>query len=107
MGEDTSVCEKSVKVVETVAVLMATSDSLKTNRHTEPAHSVPSPRDEDNFIVDGFDFSTGVSICLAMDEELDDLGHKGKNGVDESAALFKMTQTTDSPQGELSWVCIW
>ena len=69
---------------------------------TEPSQSLPL---EDNFIVDGFDFSTGVSICLAMDEELED---SGENGVDGTAELFKRMQTTaDSPQGESSeWVIV-
>ena len=63
--------------------------------HTEPLRPIASLQDEDNFIVDGFDFSTGVSICLAMDEELEDSGHKAKNGITDTTALFKMMQLKD------------
>ena len=79
-----------------------TSDHVKVQSQTQPLQSSTPLRPEDNFIVDGFDFSTGVSICLAMDEDLEDSGDKGKDGVDETAQLFRMMQTTtDSSQGEL------
>lgn len=71
-------------------------DGIKAYRQTEPSHSATPQRSEDNFIVDGFDFSTGVSICLAMDEDIEDSSGVGRSGVDETTELFKLMQTTES-----------
>eukprot|EP00731_Ephydatia_muelleri_P023671 Em0015g1254a len=96
-GEDVTKCE-DLKAKEAASVFQQVGsegapDPIKVHSQTEPSQSLPL---EDNFIVDGFDFSTGVSICLAMDEELED---SGENGVDGTADLFKRMQATaDSPQ---------
>lgn len=77
-------------------------DRQQTDEHANPP-ATPSKQEEENeFILDGFDFSTGLSICQALDEDEDEpdnlkttggggdlLSSKVKNPAELSNALLK------------------
>lgn len=55
--------------------------------------AAPSQKQEDNeFILDGFDFSTGVSICQALDLDEDEVG---STTTEKSSLLLSNNEVTD------------
>lgn len=60
-------------------------DSPKENRRQagdpEPQAPTPSPQEDNEFILDGFDFSTGVSICQALDLDDDEASAATAEGL--------------------------
>lgn len=69
-------------------------EAVSSKENVEAKTNLEDPKGENEFMLDGFDFSTGVSICqeLALDEE------EGSLDVEESNALFSDEDVQDPSQ---------